>query len=115
MPTRSSMIVVPTNKLVPIVVSNDSSQKDLIEIDWGKWWEEEKQNLRLRFPDEEYWPDDYYERLEAWWVSSPQARVIEPIIVAEKYEIIDGYHRYAISIIHGIKELPVLLPVRSFD
>ena len=80
---------------------------DSIETDWAKWWEIEKKRLRLRYPDEEYFPDDYYERMEAWWISSPQARAIDPIIVDHNYKIIDGYHRYAISIIHGINSVPV--------
>ena len=91
------MKVIPLEDIVP-----------LSPTDWSIWWEEEKKNLRLRYPDEENFPDDYYEKMESWWISSHKSRMIDPILVDEEYVLIDGHHRYAISVIHGIKEVPII-------
>lgn len=97
------VIIVPTTSLITACIPTD----------WAAWMDEEKKNLRLRYPEEEYFPDDYYERLEEWWVSSMDARLIEPIECTEqdgKYLIWDGHHRYALSIINNILEVPITIP-----
>jgi hypothetical protein len=93
------MFTIAVSQLIP----------DCIDTNWAEWWEIEKRNLRLRYPEEEFFPDDYYEKMENWWLSSPQNRAIDPIQIDENSIIIDGYHRYAISIIHGLKEVPVVI------
>lgn len=94
---------------------------DLIEsdnqTDWAAWLAAEYKGLRKRFPlfepdDEKFWPDDYYERLEAWWTTSDEARSIEPIrckLVDGVYRIEDGWHRFAISKKYNLAQVPVIL------
>lgn len=93
------MMLVPLNQLIP----------DCIETNWAEWWEQEKKNLRLRYPDEEFFPDDYYERMENWWIASEENRAIDPILITKQNVIVDGYHRYAISVIHEIERVPVII------
>lgn len=78
---------------------------------WIKWLEDEKKLVRHRFGNDDearqYFPDDYYERMEAWWAT--ERRDIDPIAVyRDKGGIIrieDGSHRFAIS--HKLKHKTV--------
>ena len=96
-----------------IIIALDSIVTDTDpNLDWVKWIEDERKYLRKRFPEKEYFPDDYYERLEAWWSSSPEARLIDPLLVAplenNRFQLVDGHHRYAICIKYGITDVPVI-------
>lgn len=74
------------------------------------WYETEKTKVRERFGSDQealmYWPDDYYEKMEDWWKSFPEKEPIEVIKLGDKYEIIDGWHRLAISHKFNIQKIP---------
>lgn len=82
--------------------------------EWVEWFEEEKRKLRFRFPiiqeeDRLFWPDDYYERMEAWWAS--ERRYLEPVevfMMRKKVRLFDGFHRVAISHKIGLETIPVI-------
>lgn len=71
---------------------------------WEEWLalESTRERVRNRFGTGEealhYWPDDYYEKMEQWWVSD--RRYLEPLrvtLVDGVYRLLDGWHRLAIS------------------
>ncbi len=55
----------------------------------------------------------YYREMEDWWLS----RRDEPITVSLEedgfYWIWGGYHRYAISVAHGLESVPAIVGVRG--
>ena len=56
---------------------------------------------------------DYYEKLTQAWTQDPLA--IGPLIIAEtgdSFDIGDGWHRAAISIVEGIRAVPAILGTR---
>ncbi len=98
-------------KIVPIhqinISHNFSSPQELI-----KWFQEEKkpENVRLRFGRDtdafKYFPDDYYEKLERDWKYEPTRKAVPLDLLQIKddlYEIVDGWHRLALSYFHKIE------------
>lgn len=79
---------------------------------WLKWLQDEIATVRFRFGNDEealeFFPDDYYQRLEDWWSKDPHQ---EPIVVKRVVgfvRIVDGWHRVAISHKIGLTSVPVI-------
>ena len=71
---------------------------------WSKWYEEERGGRGGR--SEEYWDE-----LERLWVRDPE--LVGRIIVVERgrglFDIGDGWHRTAISVVAGMHVVPAIV------
>lgn len=110
------MNLIPEVILVPVESINLDGQSAESLI---KWFREEKtpERVRFRFGSDlealKYFPDDYYEKLEADWATeSVRMNVpLDLIQMGEKYHVEDGWHRLALCYLHNVKLVPAIVEI----